>query len=190
MTQRKLTQRDIFERQTGRVMRRLAGSALLVAAAVLSGTTALACGDKLLALGRGLRFQRSYAAQEANLVIYSAGPQSSANLASAKLQTALRRAVRSLRLVEGGAELDQALKSGKVDVLLVDFADLAGIKSQLQSAPASPIILPVIVKPSKAGLAAARKEYKFALTAGADHFEYLTAINEVMKSRPRTGAKS
>ena len=171
-------------------MRRLAGSALLVAAAVLSGTTALACGDKLLALGRGLRFQRSYAAQQANLVIYSAGPQSSATLGSTKLQTTLRRAVHSLQLVQGGSQLDQALKSGKVDVLLVDFADLAGITSQLQSAPSKPVILPVIVKPSKAGLAAALKEYKFALKAGADDFEYLTAIDEAMKSRLKTSARS
>jgi ABC-type amino acid transport substrate-binding protein len=164
-------------------MRTLAGSALLVAAAWLSGTTALGCGDKLLALGRGLRFQRPYAAQQANLVIYSAGPQSSATLGNVKLQTTLRRAVRSLQLVQGGSQLDQALKSGKVDVLLVDFADLAGITSTLQSASWKPIILPVIVKPSKAGLAAALKEYKFALKAGAGDFEYLRVIDEAMKSR-------
>ena len=171
-------------------MRRLTDSALLVAAAVLSGTTALACGDKLLALGLGLRFQRSYAAQQANLVIYSAGPQSSATLGSTKLQTTLRRAVLSLQLAQGGSQLDQALKSGKVDVLLVDFADLAGITSQLQSAPSKPVILPVRVKPSKAGLAAALKEYKFALKAGADDSEYLTAIDEAMKSRLKTSSKS
>lgn len=169
-------------------MRKLSASALLVAAVLLSGTTASACGDKLLAFGRGLRFQRWYAAQQANLVIYSAGPQTSAILGSAKLQTTLRRAVRSLQLVEGGPQLDQALKSGKVDVLLVDFADLAAITAQLQSAPSKPVILPVIVKPSKAGLAAALKEYKFAIKAGGD-FEYLAAIDEAMKSRLKPSAK-
>jgi hypothetical protein len=190
MNQRKLTQRDILERQNGRVMRRLAGSALLVAAMLLSGTTVFACGDKLLAFGRGLRFQRWYGAQQANLVIYSAGPQSSATLGSTKLQTTLRRAVRTLQLVEGRSQLDQALKSGKVDVLLVDFADLAAITSQLQSAPSKPVILPVMVKPSKAGLAAALKEYKFALRAGGDDFKYLAAIDEAMKSRLKTIAKT
>ena len=171
-------------------MRRLAGSAILVAVAAVSGTTAFACGDKLLALGRGLRFQRAYAAQEANLVIYSAGRQNSATIGSTKLQTTLRRAVHSLQVVQGGSQLDQALKSGKVDVLLVDFADLAGITSQLQSAPSKPVILPVIVKPSKAGFAAAQKEYRFTLKAGADDFEYLAAIDEAMKSRIKTSGKS
>ena len=171
-------------------MQRVAGSALLVALAALSGTGALACGDKLLAIGRGLRFQRVYAAHEANLVIYSARTQSGATLSSAKLQTTLKRAVHKLQLVQGGSELDQALKSGRVDVVLVDFTDLAGIARQLQSAPSRPVILPILVKPSKAELAAAQREYKFALKATADDFEYLTAIDEAMKMKLRDGAKS
>jgi ABC-type amino acid transport substrate-binding protein len=170
-------------------MRRLAGSALFVVIAALSGTAALACGDKLLAIGRGLRFQRADAAHEANLVIYTAGPQSGAALGSAKLQTKLRRAVRKLQLVQDGSQLDEALKAGKVDVVLVDFADIASITQQLQSASSKPVILPILVKPSKPALAAAQKEFKFALRASADDFEYLTAIDEAMKLRLKTGAK-
>jgi ABC-type amino acid transport substrate-binding protein len=172
-------------------MRRLAGSALLfVSIAALSGIAVLACGDKLLAIGRGVRFQRVYAAHEANLVIYSGGTQSGATLSSTKLQTTLRRAVHKLQLVQRGSELDQALKSGRVDVVLVDFADLAGITRELQSAPSNPVILPILVKPSKAELSAAQKEYKFALKATADDFEYLTAIDEAMKLRLKAGPKS
>jgi ABC-type amino acid transport substrate-binding protein len=171
-------------------MQRLAGSTLFLAIAALTGTAALACGDKLLAVGRGLRFQHVSAAHEANLVIYSAGTQSGATLSSPKLQTTLRRAVHRLHLVEGGSELDQVLKTGRVDVVLVDFADLAGITRQLQSAPSKPVILPILVKPSKTALAAAQKEYKFALKASADDFEYLTAIDEAMKLRLKTGVKS
>jgi hypothetical protein len=171
-------------------MRRLAASALYVAIALLSGTAACACGDKLLAIGRGVRFQRIYAAHEANLVIYSAGTQSGGIVSDAKLQTTLRRAVHALQLVRGGSQLDEALKSGKVDVVLVEFADLTEITRQLQSAPSRPVILPILVKPSKAELAAAQKEYKFALKAPADAFEYLAAIDEAMKLRLKTNAKS
>jgi ABC-type amino acid transport substrate-binding protein len=170
-------------------VRRLAGGALFVVIAALSGTAALACGDKLLAIGRGLRFQRADAAHEANLVVYSAGTQNSAALTSAKLQTTLRRAVHRLQLVQGGSELDQALKTGRVDVMLIDFTDIAEIRQRLQSAPSKPVILPILVKPSKAAFAAAQKEYKFALRATADDFEYLTAIDEAMKLRLKTGAR-
>jgi ABC-type amino acid transport substrate-binding protein len=173
-------------------MRKLTGSAwgaVFVVIAALSGTVALACGDKLLAIGRGVRFQHIDAAREANLVIYFAGTQGGAPLGSAKLQT-LRRAVHKLQLVQGGSELDLALKAGRVDVVLVEFADLSGIARQLQVAPSKPVILPILVKPSKAELAAAQKEYRFALKAAADDFEYLAAIDEAMKLRLKAGAKS
>jgi ABC-type amino acid transport substrate-binding protein len=171
-------------------MRRLAVGAVLVGTALLSGTAALACGDKLLAIGRGVRFQRAYAAHQANLVIYSAGTQSGATLGSTKLQTTLKRAGHKVQIAEGGSQLDEALKSGKVDVVLVDFADLGEITRLLQSAPSKPVILPILFKPSKAELAAAQKEYKFALKAPADDVQYLTAIDEAMKSKLRASAKS
>jgi ABC-type amino acid transport substrate-binding protein len=171
-------------------MRRLLVSAVFVPVMLFSGAAAFACGDKLLAIGRGVRFQRIYAAHQANLVIYSAGTQNGAALDSARLHTTLKRVVRNLQLVRGGSQLDQALKSGKVDVVLVYFADLDGIARQLQSAPSRPVILPVLVKPSKAEFAAVQKEYKFVLKGAADEFEYLSAIDEAMKAKLRTNAKS
>jgi ABC-type amino acid transport substrate-binding protein len=171
-------------------MQRLAGSALFVAVAALSGTAALACGDKLLAVGRGVRFQHANAAREANLVIYSATARSGAPLGNSKLQITLKRVVHKLQVVQGGPQLDQALKSGRVDVVLVEFGDLAGIAQELQSAPSKPAILPILVRPSKAELTAVQKEYRFALKAGADDFEYLTSIDEAMKVKLRSNGKS
>ena len=171
-------------------MKRLAGSALVVAVVALSAAAALACGDKLLAIGRGVRFQRAYAAREANLVIYSATARSGAPLGNSKLQIALKSVVHKLQVVQGASQLDDALKSGRVDVVLVGFGDLAGIAQELQSAPSKPAVLPILVKPSKAELTAVRKEYRFALKAGADDFEYLTSIDGAMRVKLRNNGKS
>jgi hypothetical protein len=57
-------------------------------------------------------------------------------------------------------------------------------------APSRPVILPVLVKPSKAEFAAAQRQYKFALKAAIDEFEYLTAVDEAMKVKLKTNAKS
>src|SRR5690348_11908932 len=111
-------------------MRRLAGGALFVAIAAFSGTAALACGDKLLAIGRGVRFPHASAAREANLVIYSGGMQGDATLNSTKMHAILRRSVRTLQVVQGGSQLDVALRSGRVDVVLVDFVNVAQIARQ------------------------------------------------------------
>ncbi|MFL6452214.1 MAG: hypothetical protein ACJ746_31795 [Bryobacteraceae bacterium] len=162
----------------------------VVTAALLSGIAAFACGDKLLAIGRGVRFQRLYAARKANLLIYSVGARSGADLDSARLQISLKRAVHNLQLVRDRSQLDGALASGQADVVLVQFTDLAAIARQLRSSPSRPVILPVLFKPSKADFAAAEKEYKFALKADADELEYLTAIDKAMQVRSKAGAKS
>ena len=60
---------------------------VIFSAALLSGTLGLACGDKLLNVSRGLRFQRAYAGRQANLVIYSNATSSAGALKSAKLLT-------------------------------------------------------------------------------------------------------
>ena len=171
-------------------MRRWVVITVCVVVALLSGTAAFACGDKLLAIGRGMRFQRISVAHQANLLIYTAGAQNGAPLNNARLQTSLKRAVHNLQLVRGGSELDQALKSGGVDVVLVSFADLAGIARQLQSARSKPVILPVLVQPSKAEFTAAQKEYRVALKAAANEFEYLTAIDQAMKVKLRSNGRS
>src|ERR1700680_891539 len=137
-------------------MRTLVFAGVLLATALLSENVSLACGDKLLVIGRGVRFQRPFAQHQANIVIYSNGTQSGTILTSAKLQTTLKQAGHKLQMVEGAPQLDEALKSGKVDVVLADFAEVAGITWQLQSAPSKPVVLPILVKPSKAELTAAQ----------------------------------
>jgi ABC-type amino acid transport substrate-binding protein len=95
-----------------------------------------------------------------------------------------------LQTVEDLSQLDRVLKSGKVDVVLADFAALTGILQELQSAPSRPVIVPVLFKASKDQFAAAQREYKFALKASADEIQYLTAIDEAMKRRLKTPARS
>jgi hypothetical protein len=170
-------------------MLRVAG-VLLGAAALFSGNSGFACGDKLLSIRRGIRFQHAYGARPANIVIYSSGNPSRANITGAKLQTTLRQAGHKLQTADALPQLDRALKSGKVDVVLVDFADVAGISRQLQSAPSRPAVLAVLFKPSKAELAAAQKDYRYALKAPGDDVEYLGAIAEAMKSRLKASARS
>src|SRR5688572_1326565 len=80
--------------------------ALLWAAALFNGDVAWACGDKLLSIGRGIRFQHAYGARPANVVIYSKANQAGANLTSARLQTTLRQAGHKLQTAEGVGELE------------------------------------------------------------------------------------
>jgi hypothetical protein len=170
-------------------MKWLLERSFIVGLALLSGTATFACGDKLLAVSRNARFPRFYVARQANLVIYSAGAGSSTTLSSTKLQATLRRSVHKLQVVQDGTELHGTLRSGAVDILLVDSNELAGVTRELQSVPSKPIIVPVLAKPSSSDFAAVEKEYKFVLKGTADDLEYLTAIDAAMRSRLKTAAR-
>jgi ABC-type amino acid transport substrate-binding protein len=156
---------------------------VLVVASLLGGTVALACGDKLLVAGRGVRFQRTYAGHKGNVLIYSTSVQSGDVLKSALIKNTLTRAGHTLQTVDDASQLDAALKSGKVDVVLGDFAELAPVAHELHAASSKPVVLPILFKPTKAELAAAQKDYRIALRAPADQVQLLTAIDEAMKLR-------
>ena len=166
----------------------LAGTVLIMG--VLSGTVGLACGDKLLLVGRGIRFQHAYSSHPANVLIFANTTPNGAALRNPKLQETLKKAGHKLQTVEAAPQLDAALKSGKVDVVLADFQDMAAIARELQASASKPTALPVLFKASKADLIAAQKYYQFALKAPADDIHVLAAINEVMKVRSRAGSKT
>lgn len=173
----------------------LAG-AVLVSAALLSGTVARACGDKLLVPGSVARFRLIFAARPMIVLIYSDGDQisngnrSAAPLRNGKLQASLKDVGLKPQVAEGPAQLDAALKSAKVDLVMADPTDLAGVTTQLHDAPSQPVVLPVLYKPSNAELSAAKKSYKFALKTPTDELNVLDKIDEATKARAKTHGKS
>ena len=84
-----------------------------------------ACGDKFLLVGRGVKFQRAYAAVYPASIVIFAQPQRSAAKAirDPRLQTDLKQAGHRVVLVESDAALAHALESDKVDLVLTDVAD-------------------------------------------------------------------
>ena len=85
-----------------------------------------ACGDKLLLVGRGLKFQRAYASLNPGHVLVYARPTLSANagIRNTQLHRALRQAGHSVSVIEDAWLLEQALRSTThVDVVLADVND-------------------------------------------------------------------
>jgi len=158
---------------------------------LLSLNVAEACGDKLLALSRAVRFQRAYAASHpANILVYATRAHTATPLKEPKLHATLKQAGHKLRTVESAGELELAVRSGQFDLVLADVADAASLKQRVESAPSRPLVLPVFSKPTKKELKAAEKEYGFYLMGPDKPIESLVAIDLAMKSRARPGRAS
>jgi hypothetical protein len=166
-------------------MKRTFLGALLAAGLLMqSGPPAQACGDKLLALGRGVRFQRAFAAAHpAAVLIYTAAGSRSALTRDKELQAALRSAGHKLVSVEDSKSLPQLLGSEKYDVVFADLTEAAGVTQTATSSTSHPSVVPVMYKPEKAALAAAAKQYSFVVKAPARPVDFLAVIDEVMKRR-------
>jgi CheY-like chemotaxis protein len=165
-----------------------------------------ASGDNLLVPRRGVRSQTN--TQPASILLYmhagfpgsatwkpkcncpkaralfmNAGSSASAGINDPKFQSALRDAGYKLHAVGSRQELDEALKTGRYDILLADVADAPALEQTAQSAPSKPVLLPVVYNGTKAEAAAAEKRYGCVLKAPGRTAHYLAAIDKAMELR-------
>jgi len=94
-----------------------------------------ACGDKLVLLGRGIRFQRMIATKHpaAILVYLNPGTGISAADREYQLRSLLKLAGHRPRSVTSAAELAMELGSGKYDLVLADYSDAPALEKEVQA---------------------------------------------------------
>src|SRR5713226_302766 len=164
-------------------MRRITIALLLAVGTLLMSIAVVdACGDKLLRIGRGARFQRSV--HPASILIYVSANTPMA--ATSKVQSFLKRAGYKPRVVQGMDGFGGALSSGQYDLVLTDLSDVPGLQKQIDISSSKPSIVPIAIKATKAELTAAKRQYRCLVKNSDDGDEYLDAIEAAMRLRART----
>ena len=94
-----------------------------------------ACGDKLLVLGRGVRFQDETAEYPASILhLMTSRIFDPATLTDTNLQSFLGRAGHKLRSVRTAKELQEALGSGRYDLVVIDVGEAPAFEAMIESA--------------------------------------------------------
>jgi hypothetical protein len=148
----------------------------------------LGCGDKFVVLGRGVRFGRAFAAKHPGSVLIYANPASQmpAAMKEFRLEATLKAAGHRPRVVESSADLEQALASGKYDIVLADIADSPGVQKESASAASKPLVVPVLYKPTPAELAAVEKKYGCLIAPASSRSpDLLPVLDQAMQSRAK-----
>ena len=146
---------------------------------LLVGTIAWACGDKLM-LVMGSRFSQIKPLRPAAILAVPGKSTSAALIRSFQSQPAFKKAGHHLQIVEDTAALDNALKTGKYDVVLADIDSVGELGAQVASAASKPVLLPVAFRASKEEQSAAQKKYHCLLKAPGTTDNYLEAIERAM----------
>jgi hypothetical protein len=165
----------------------------VVAAVVLAGAIAAqGCGDKLLALGRGVRFARAYKAPHpASILLFERadGSKGSAK-AEAALASLLQQAGHSVSVSRTPEEVQKTVQARPVDLVMLSANDAEAIGAMLRALPARPTLVPVLYKPKKTDLAATEQRYHWAIAAPANPGPLLATIDAAVQSRLSQDARS
>ncbi len=157
----------------------------LVGCALMVGGDALACGDKLVIVGRGLRAKRKAVSRASILVYARPGGSLPTALGEGGLQKNLERAGHRLSQVGTEDELKEALAAGGYDLVLADLKAAPRVEAQANDAPKHPTVLPTLYNPSPAELSAAESAFHCVLKAPAKEKDYLAVVDEAMAARAR-----
>ncbi len=167
-------------------MKNLIRAAGFAAAALAMSGDALACGDKLVIVGRGMRPKRVKGSVPASILVYAdpRGPMPAA-LEEGNLRKDLEKAGHRVRRVTSREELDKALDTGSYDLLFTDLASAPSLETEANAASSKPTVLPTLFNPSDADMAAATKEYHCVVKAPGSQKDYLAVVNEAMALRAK-----
>jgi hypothetical protein len=157
----------------------------VLAGVFLVSQPVLACGDKLVLLGRGIRFQRMLATKHPASILVYLNPAAGISAADKEYQfrSLLKLAGHKPLAVKSAAEFATELGSGKYDVVLADYSDAPALEKEIREAKAKPALIPVVYNPTAEQRKAAEKQYECLIAPAKKNYDLLSVVDQAMVSR-------
>jgi hypothetical protein len=164
-----------------------------VAASALSQSVPIhACGDKLMMLGRGIRFQSKHTPRAAAVLLYLPESAAGQSLTDPKLESALREAGHTVRAVTSQSDLESSLQGGTFDVVLANVTHAPELESAKALAERNAVFLPAIYlvasgtqpvskQQSKADRDRASKDFAVIVEVPGRPGHYCHAVDQAME---------
>lgn len=137
-----------------------------------------ACGDKLVDISQGVKFQRAFGMEPAAILLYvdSEAPKRSVK----RLRSSLTRVGYHVELVDDWMVAIEALEVGEYDLVIAELSELGTVRSMMVADITPPQLLPFVFDGTDAELEEARNEYPFVLSVpGRDNEQILTVIEAI-----------
>jgi hypothetical protein len=145
-----------------------------------------ACGDKLLLVGRGVKFGRAYASEYPGHILVYAQPSIDlkAPIRDPGLYKRLRQAGHAVSVIENATLLEQALRTVAIDVVLADVAEATALEPLAAAGLSRPATRYVLSRSSnKEEAKRLQQQFTCPLKGSDGAARYLDVIEETMKER-------
>lgn len=147
----------------------------------LMSAVALGCGDKLMLIMRVRLAQLRLGHPVAVLALAEQDLPSSASIRQLPLQSAVKKAGHRFQVINEPAQLDEALKAQKYDLVLADVTVADNVSERVKALPNRPVVVPVSYKSSKVQDSATQKKFHCLLKAPTDSDQYFEAVDQALQ---------
>ncbi len=150
---------------------------LIAVSLVLFSLDAVACGDSMYRVGKGVSYRVYTAPLPGSVLVY--GQSEGAR----QLAEALAQSGHGVRYVENEAELESELSTGAYDVVIAPYSEHGAVEGSAgTSGSAETTFLPVALSEDEEELAS--RSYSKVMVADRDEIKhYLKAIHKTLKSK-------
>ena len=150
---------------------------------VATRSTAVACGDKFIIVGRCVDYLRTHLAQHPGhvLILWSVNSKSGAAIRDVELQDFLVKAGHRCTVMDESQSKPEAIRSGGYDVVLLDASDADRLRLSLEGTRTR--VLPVVYQATKAEVAQVKQVYHCALNVKQTRIkrtQLLVAVDDAM----------
>ena len=135
-----------------------------------------ACGDKLLVLGRGIRFQSRHTPRAATVLLYLPATAAGQAITDPNLESALREAGHTVHAVTTDDELGDALRGGSYDVVLTNVTNAPDLERAERDTPGGAVVLPAVYLTTPAGQQPAKQQAKADEAKAAKDFGVVVEV--------------
>jgi hypothetical protein len=141
----------------------------------LMSIEALACGESLFRVGKGVAYRAQTAPLPGNVLVVAP------DQAGKRLAVRLAAAGHHVEVVESASMLAEKLSAGEVEVVLAPFNDRELVAAQTATAASSATYVPVALEASEVDQA--KQMYDRSLAASDSFTDFLKVIHQTLKSR-------
>ena len=144
-------------------LRKLIGLTFCVVAVVqFSASEIKACGDKLMLLGAGARVSKLHEVNQPRSILLYKSDNLARGSGGSDFEAAVKRVGHKVRIAKNMVQINEALKSAKIDYVVAAPADLESLRDPIAASPSKPILVSMGI-PAKA-----RETVYVAVSAAAE----------------------
>lgn len=164
-------------------MSRILRVSLIALVLLTAASAALACGDKLLVLGRGVRY-RLFAGRPTAVLAYApAGDTTAGWLTQPQVRRKFEDAGYKLVVAENSEQFMRALRADRFELVIADLAHAEEINRQIDPAISGmPLFVPLIASAPDRALT---RQYCCVLRAGSKPGSALDILDKAVEAKVR-----